>query len=125
MKIRCFEPSDVEEAKRIHELYFRHHFDMPDLIDFLCAFIVEDEKGSIVVGGLKDIPELSIMTNQERSPIDRINGLAIGLDASVFFAKTMGYQRLFAYVTDPKYSRRLQKSFRFVPTGRDELAIDI
>ena len=82
--IRSFDPSDLDELKRIHSLHFKDEFYLPDFMDYICAFVVEDEQGIITFGGIRDIAECVTVTNKDRDPKDRIRALYQILDASTF-----------------------------------------
>ena len=122
--IRSFLPTDIEEIKRIHGRYFAHEFDFPDFMQFICAFTVEDENGILTVGGIRDVAECIAITNKERDPKDRIKALYDLLYASIFVCKDSGYDQMFVWSQDAKYTRRLLRNgFRY-PQGQS-LILDL
>lgn len=122
--IRCFLPEDVEKIRELHNSYFWEEFDFPDFLNYLCAFIVEDEKGIILAGGIRDIAECMAVTDQSRAPKDRAKALYQLMNASVFTAKQLGYEQLFAWSQNPKYTRRLLRNGFRLPQGQS-LILDL
>lgn len=122
--IRAFTPSDIDELKRIHELYFEKEFNLPDFMSYVCAFVVEDDKGILTFGGIRDIAECVAVTNMERSPQDRIKALYQLLDASTFVCKNSDYDQMYVWSGDIKYIRRLRKNgFRL--SEKQSLILDL
>jgi hypothetical protein len=114
--IRACTHEDLEEIRRIHELYYKDEFDLPDFMNYLSAFVIEDEKGIITIGGVRDIVECTALTDKSRHPIDRFRALKLLLDASTFASRSWKYDQMFIWSQDSKYSRRLTKNgFRFAP----------
>ena len=42
--IRCIEPKDLDQIREIHSKHFGSEFDFPNFMDYICAFVVEDER---------------------------------------------------------------------------------
>jgi len=124
MNIRSYEPKDLEELKRIHKLFFAHESPLPDYFHYLCAFVVEDEKGIITFGGVRDIPECITTTNLNRDVKSRVKALYEILNASVFVGKRFNYDHLYAFSQNPKWARRLQKA-GFRPPDGQSLILDL
>lgn len=122
--IRSFDPKDLDELRRIHELYFKDEFNLPKFMEFVCAFTVEDENGIIAAGGVRDIPEGVIVTNQSRTPHDRIKAVYQVLDASVFVCDRMGYDQIYVWSQNPKWTKRLNKMNFRLPQGQS-LILDL
>ena len=124
MNIRSYETSDLEELKRIHSLYFANEFDLPDFLDYLCVFVVEDEKGIITFGGVRDIAECVTVTNKGRTVRDKVKALYQILDASTFTTRNLGYDQIYAWSQNPYWARRLQKTGFRPPVGQS-LILDL
>lgn len=122
--IRSFLPSDLEELKRIHSLYFKNEFNLPDFLHYVCAFVVDDESGVLTMGGVRFIMECSIVTDLSRDPRDRIKALYQILDASVFVTKKYGFDQIYAWSQNPKYTKRLIKNGFKTPVGQS-LILDL
>lgn len=122
--IRAFSPSDLEELKRIHLLHFRDEFNLPDFMRYVCAFVVEDEKGIVTFGGIRDIAECVTVTDKDRDPRDRIRALYQVLDASTFVCRKMGYDQIYAWSQNPMWARRLIKNGFRPPVGQS-LILDL
>lgn len=116
--IRVIKPDDLEELKRIHGLYFADEFKLPDFFNYLCVFVVEDEKGIITFGGIRDIAEIVAVTNLERKPLDRSRALYRILDASAAIVGNLGYDQLYAFSQNPKWTKRLIRSGFRLPQGQ-------
>jgi hypothetical protein len=109
--IRAFTPSDVTELKRIHSLHFRDEFDLPDLMKYICAFSIEDDYGKIITaGGVRSIAECVVVTDLSLDPRVRIKALYQMLEAATFVCRRSGYDQMYVWSRDPKYSRRLVKN---------------
>lgn len=122
--IRAANHSDLAEIERLHSRYFASELELPDFMNFVCAFVVEDEKGLITSGGICDIAECIAVTNMEREPKVRAAGLYQLLDASKFVCRKSGYDRMHIWTHDPRYTRRLVKNgFRY-PYGQS-LILDL
>lgn len=114
MSIRACTYQDLLEISILHEKYFKDEFDMPDLMSYICSFVVEDEQGIILAGGVRDIAECTAITNQARKPIVRAAALHHLLDAATFVCRETGYDEMYVWSQNPKYSKRLTKNgFRF------------
>lgn len=122
--IRSVEKTDLDEIKRIWGLYFRDDFELPDFFDYLCAFVVEDDKGVLTIGGVRDVAECTIITNKERDVIDRIKALYHIFEASVYVARQSGYDQLYAFSNDVRWSNRLRRN-GFRPHHAKALVLDI
>lgn len=124
MIIRAVNHSDLEEIKRIHTLHFGDEFELPDFMDYVCAFVVEDGNGIITAGGVRDIAECVTVTDKNRSPVDRIRALYKVLDASVFIANQNRYDQLYAWSQNPKWANRLRRNGFRPPLGQS-LILDL
>ena len=122
--IRACRPEDLKEIKRIHDLYYEETHDLPDLMNFLCAFIIEDEQGIITAGGVRDIAECIAVTNKARHAVDRAKALYQLRDLSAVVCREFGYDRMHIWSQDPKYSKRLQKN-NFRPSPGQSLILDL
>lgn len=122
--IRTLTPADMADIAQLHELYFKTEFDMPDFMDFVCAFVVEDEKGIITAGGVRDIAECILVTDLSLDPRVRIKALYQMLDASTFVCKKSGYEQMYAWSQNYKYTKRLMKNGFRLPQGQS-LILDL
>jgi len=114
----------MADIAQLHELYFKTEFDMPDFMDFVCAFVVEDEKGIITAGGVRDIAECILVTDLSLDPRVRIKALYQMLDASTFVCKKSGYEQMYAWSQNYKYTKRLMKNGFRLPQGQS-LILDL
>lgn len=122
--IRALNPSDLDEIKRLHSLHFAKEFHLPEFMQYVCVFVVEDEQGIVTAGGIRDIAECIAVTNMERSPQDRIKALYQLLDASTFVCRQLEYDQMYVWSQNPKYSRRLMRNGFRLPQGQS-LILDL
>lgn len=122
--IRSLLPTDLKELERIHSLYFRNEFNLPDFMKFICVFVVEDEQGIITAGGIRDIAECVAVTNLSRSPRERLAALYQLLDASTFVCKRSDYDQMYAWSQNPRWTRRLMRNKFRLPQGQS-LILDL
>jgi citrate lyase synthetase len=122
--IRACTFEDLDEIKRIHSLYFANEFHLPEFMKYVCAFVVEDEKGIITAGGIRDIAECVAVTNMERSPQDRIRALYQLLEGSSFVCRRSDYDQMYVWSQNPRYSRRLMRNGFRLPQGQS-LILDL
>jgi|SRR6187399_12128 len=124
MIIRSFHPSDLDEIARLHELYFKNEFTLPDLMRYVCAFVVEDEQGIVTAGGIKTIAECALVTDLSRDPRVRIRALYQMLDASKFVCERSGYDQMYVWSQNPRYTKRLIRTGFREPQGQS-LILDL
>lgn len=122
--IRACTFEDLDEIKRLHEQHFAKEFDLPEFMKYICAFVVEDEKGIITAGGIRDIAECVAVTNMDRSPVDRIKALYELLDASKFVCRRSDYDQMYVWSQNPRYSKRLMRNNFRLPQGQS-LILDL
>ena len=116
--IRAFLPSDEPELERIHSKYFANEFHLPDLRRYICAFVVEDEKGVLTMGGVRPIVECALVTDLARDPKERIRALYQMLDASAFITQRHGFDQMYVWSQNPKWTRRLIRNGFKPPVGQ-------
>lgn len=109
---------------RIHAENFADEFPLPDFLDYVCAFVVEDEKGILTFGGIRDIAECVTVTDKTRDPRERLKALYQVLDASVYIAQKMKYDQLYVWSQNPKWARRLRRN-GFRPPDGQSLILDL
>lgn len=124
INIREFRPDDVEEVRRIHATHFANEFNFPDFMNYICAIVIEDEQGIITAGGIRDIAECVAVTNMYRSAHDRIKALYHLLGASKFVCKDVGYDQIYVWSQNFKYTRRLKRNGFKLPAGQS-LILDL
>lgn len=125
MRIRDIHPSDLVQLMEIHGLYFKEEFTFPDFLNFLCAFVIEDEEGIITVGGIRNIAEVVMLTDKSRTPIQRMAAFHPLLSVYCNAGRRLNFDQLHCFIMDEKWSKRLQKTFNFRPTKGQALVLDI
>lgn len=122
--IRALTHSDLIEIQRLHEKYFKNENPLPDFMDYICAFVVEENGQIITAGGVRDIAECIAVTDLSLDPRVRIKALYQLLDASTFVCKKSGYDQMYIWSQNPKYTRRLQRNGFRLPDGQS-LILDL
>jgi hypothetical protein len=126
MIIRSIEHKDIPEIAEIHKAHFKDEFELHDFLrNHLCAFLVEDDDGIISVTGIRLIAEIVVITNKDRTPKDRMKAFLQLFNASIFMTHKHGFDQLHCFIQDPKWSKRVQKTFGFMPTKGQSLVLDI
>lgn len=123
--IRSLLPTDLFELERIHSQHFKNEFDFPKFMNYVCAFVVEDDKGKIVTaGGIRDIAECAVITDLSLDPRTRISALYQMLDASRFVCQRSGYDQMYVWSQNSRYTKRLKKNGFRSPQG-ESLILDL
>ena len=111
MKVREFEINDIEKVQEIHQKYFSD-LEFPDFFKgFLCAFTITDDGDEIIVsGGVRLIPELTLLTDKSFAPSVRIKALLKSLQVSSYVCKNTSpdLTQLHAFVSDNIWAKQLQ-----------------
>ena len=124
VNIRTFTPADLAELERLYHLHYEKEYSLPKFMEMICAFVVEDDKGPILYGGVRDVPEAIAITDLSRAPLERAAALYRLLDASVFVCKSNNYEQMYVWTQNGRYARRLlQNGFRH-PDG-ESLIFDL
>ena len=128
MRIRAPYFSDKPEIDRIYKEFFSLN-EYPDFFDrtkFPCPFVVTNDDDAVVVaGGVKNIAEVIVVSNQNFSPRVRLDALLQSLGSAVLIAKEMKHRQLHVFVNhDPKYVGILQR-FGFKLLDAELLVLDL
>lgn len=108
MNVRGMKQEDIPKLREIHEKYFSD-LEFPDFMNgFYCGFIVEDENGVIIGGGLRPAAEILIITDKERDMMSIGRALIEAQKASLYIGHKFGLTELIAFVKDnDAYARHL------------------
>ena len=108
MNIRAYQPSDINELTEIHSKYFDKEFALPDfLLNYLCAITIEDDRGIITIGGVRNIAEILTVTNKDRSVRVRYEALIKMLQVLTYVAQVNNHTQLHAFIQDPIWEKHL------------------
>ena len=127
MDIRAYKPSDIPEAKRIFDKFYSKDangsLEFTDFVsphsNYLCAFTVLGNDGRIVTtGGVRVIPEVTLITDKERSVRERVMALRQVLSVAGFITRDANFSWLHAVTDDPIWANQMQEA-GFVPRGQD------
>ena len=124
MDIRAYKPSDIPEAKRIFDKFYAKDahgsLEFPDMTqNYLCAFTVLGSDGRIVTtGGVRVIPEVTLMTDKERPVRERVQALRQVLSVAGFITRDSNFSWLHAVTDDPTWANQME-TVGFTPRGQD------
>jgi hypothetical protein len=108
MNVREYRPSDLDELKRIHKEFYNSEFELPDfLTNYICAVTIEDDKGIVTVGGVRNIAEAVAVTDKNHSLRARYKALWELYHALNYIARNSGHTQLHAFVQDEKWLTHL------------------
>jgi len=117
MKIRSITERDITLAKQIHQMYYAEEMPMPDFkSNYHCIYsITDDNDKPIVIGGVKPIAEVIILTDKGRHIKDKVPALHKMLEAALFTARVHHHEQIHCAIQDQAYERHLKKiGFRSV-----------
>jgi hypothetical protein len=106
MNIRAMTPNDVAEISWLHHKYYSE-FAFPSFGSMLNAFVIEDEEGIIMAGGVEQVAEAMLVTNKEKSRIKIGKALVEAQQCSAFTCKAHGIKDMYAFVRDDEYAEHL------------------
>ena len=109
MIIRCIEPKDLFDIRRIHNEHFKHEFELPDFKEFHCVYVVEEGGKIITVGGIRPIAESIIVTDMNIIAKTRVRALLEMLNAHKYCARTAGYDGIHCFVQNEVWEKQLSK----------------
>jgi hypothetical protein len=116
MIIRGLSPRDIPQVSRIHERFHKTEFSLEEFNqNYLSQFGVFENERLITAGGVRLIPEVVIVTDQENSVRERRAALYYMLQTSLYIAGNNGYDSIHAFVQDEGWLRHLLK-VGFKPT---------
>lgn len=108
MKIRALKLTDIDEVRQLHDKYYPE-FGFPDFDDLLNAFIIEDNEGIVMAGGVEQIAEVVLVTNKVKSRVKIGRALIEAQRCALFTCKNFGIREIYAFVSDDEYAQHLIK----------------
>ncbi len=117
---------DMEQARRIYQKHYADEFSFPDFAKhYMVKFSVVDNKDNvIIVGGVRALPEIILMTDKDADIMDRRTALLAALDFSIYNMQQLEHDSLHAYTKDQKWSKHLKRS-GFRPIQGEGLILEI
>lgn len=118
--------TDVDRVNEIYKKHYENEFPKPNFFgpQVISKFQVTEHDKIIVVGGVRLIPEIIILTDKDAPVLSRRTALMTALDFMVFQAQIKGFDNLHAFTKDEKWANRLKKS-GFYTAGGEALVIDL
>jgi len=99
MDIRAFKQEDMVDAKLLHQKFFPE-LGMPDFNKMIIGFVIEDEEGPIMYGGLELVAEAVLVTNKERNRTVIGKALVEAQKCMLYTAREFNIKELYAFVKD-------------------------
>lgn len=108
MNVRGMKQEDIPKLRKIHKKYFSD-LEFPDFMNgFYCGFVIEDEDGIIIGGGLRPSAEILLVTDKKHDNITIGRALIEAQKASMYIGHKFGLNELNAFVKDNDiYTRHL------------------
>lgn len=103
---RALNSDDIQVIKELHEKYYSE-FQFPDFLHLLNAFVIEDDGGIIMAGGIEHTAEAILVTNKDRSRIKIGKALVEAQRISMFTCAKFGIKELYAFVNNDEYANHL------------------
>jgi hypothetical protein len=103
---RAFTPKDLMQIREMHEEYYSE-FDFPDFLRLINGYVVEDDEGIIMAGGVELVGEAVLVTNKARNPISIGRALVESKAINLFTCKQVGIRDLYAFVNNNDYAKHL------------------
>lgn len=110
MILRSITEHDLFIAEQIHKKWYAHEFVMPDLLQLQTGFTVEIEERPVIIGGIKAIAEIVLLTDKDFPVEARREGLYKSLEASLYMSRQLGYDQIHCSVQDINWERHLKKA---------------
>jgi hypothetical protein len=108
MIARALTNQDYWRAKEMHDKYYSE-FDFPKFEEMLNAYVIEDEQGIIMTGGIEQVAEAVLVTNKDRSRVTIGRALVEAQKISLFTCKAFRIRELYAFVNNDEYAEHLIK----------------
>jgi hypothetical protein len=110
MKTRALQPEDIEKIRKLHENFYSD-LEFPDFLNnFLCGFVVTDDKDDIIVaGGVQPIGEIILVTDKDKNRIKIGKALREAQRISLYLGSRFNLDELIAFVKDNEYASHLVK----------------
>ena len=106
MIARALQLKDLEKLKGLHDKYYSQ-FEFPQFFRYMNAFVIEDEEGIIMAGGVESVAEISLVTNKERKMITLGRALLEAKEIALFTCNKFGVRDLYAFVDNDDYAKHL------------------
>src|SRR5258706_1530508 len=101
MIIRSFQESDINQLKKIHELYYTNEFSLEDFCQrFMDFYVIENDGKIICAGGVRTIAESVIVTNKSINSRVKRAALYQMLETQLFTCKNNKMNQIHAFVQD-------------------------
>lgn len=99
LRIRAFTPEDLPAIKELHCRYYSE-LGFPDFLKLIVGFIIENEKGIIMAGGLELVAEAVLVTNKSQTGFAIGKALVEAQRCMLYTAKQFNIKELYAFVKD-------------------------
>lgn len=108
MVARAIKYNDLKKIKELNDKYYSD-FEFPDFFRLLNGFVIEDDTGIIMAGGVEMVGEAVLVSNKERNAITLGRALVEAQAIDVFTCHKFGIRDLYAFVNNDDYAKHLIK----------------
>jgi hypothetical protein len=126
VNLRALTSEDLVVVKQIHERYYADEFAEPDFLkNYHGVYTITDENNiPVIIGGVKPIAEVIILTDKSFSPWIKREALYQMLDVASFTAGAHQHNQIHCAIQDAAYERHLKK-VGFRPVKGNFLVMDV
>lgn len=128
MIVRFMRGFDKVQVDSIYKRYFSNN-EYPNFLDkgkFPCSFVVSHHEGEIIVaGGVKNIAEAVIVSDQSIPSSTRLDALLQSLGSIINIARDMNHKQVHVFVNDDENYVKVLQKFGFKLLDAKVLVLDI
>lgn len=108
--VRALNADDQNKIEELHSKYYAPEFELPDFFKkYLCAFAVTNDNDIVVIGGVRLIPEVVLLTDKEYPIKERREALQNALNVTEFLTKKAGFDRVHAVSENGRWLEHLRR----------------
>lgn len=108
LKVRPVKETDIEAIRTLHNEYYPE-FAFPDFYHLLCGWVIEDDTGIVMAGGVEMCAEALLVSNQAKSNIKLGRALLISQGIVGHTCEQFGIENAYAFVNRDDYAKHLIK----------------
>lgn len=113
VKLRSFQPSDVEAINEIWERYHRNEFSVPNRDNAIIDAVVEDDGKVIGYGQVKLFAEAMFILDLNASQRSKVEALILLMTEAIRGCSISGIEDLYCFIRDPQFASLISKHFSF------------
>lgn len=113
MKIRLFQPSDVDAINNIWERYHRNDYSVPDRRNSIIDAVVEAKGELIAYGQVKRFAESIFVIDKGASQRSKVEALKLLMSEALRGSNLAGLEDIYCFIKDPSFATLISKHFGF------------